>query len=139
VTSAIHADFGATSPQCQPTAASLSSSSLGLDIELTDGHLALPFGDACEPPYGASNCACGVCSGNQTVVCNGDADCASLGVGVCDEGSPGERRPCGHPEQRRQERRVRVAGRRSPDLRLDFKSYCADGTTEWELGGANCP
>ena len=24
-------------------------------------------------------------------------------------------------------------------LDLDFTAYCSDGTTEFELGGANCP
>jgi hypothetical protein len=95
VTNAIHPDFGATSYQCHPyVPTNIAGSGLKLTLDFTDGHVSLPFGDSCDAAFGALACACGVCSLDNLQTCNGDADCATLGVGVCAKGGTGtSRRP----------------------------------------------
>jgi hypothetical protein len=40
------------------------------------------------------SCACGSCSGDSSVACNGDGDCAALTLGTCEKGTNApDRRP----------------------------------------------
>ena len=86
-TDAIDAAFGNTSYDCPPSlAANISGTGVKMDLELTSGAVSLPFGDACDAPFGALTCACGVCSLDTSVGCNSDAECALVALGSCVNG-----------------------------------------------------
>lgn len=89
-TNAIHPDFGNVSYQCQPTlGGNISGSGLQISLSLTDGAVSLGFDDPCDSPLGALDCACGACSGDNTVPCKTDAECAALVLGTCGKGTSG--------------------------------------------------
>jgi len=60
-------------------------STLRLPIDLTTGSASLPFGTLCDGAAGTAGftCACALCSGNTSVACNSDAECAAIGAGTC--------------------------------------------------------
>jgi hypothetical protein len=73
---------------CPPdSGANISGDGLAIQLPLTTGTSTKTAEDACEPPLGALSCFCGVCSGDNTVSCNTDQDCADLTLGSCGKGS----------------------------------------------------
>jgi len=75
--------FGDVSYDCPPDPLdNISGTGLGINLNLTDDAVALPFALACDPPLGAEDCACSTCSGDNTVACNTDAECLGFG-GTC--------------------------------------------------------
>jgi len=61
----------------------ISGSGLALNLALTTQSSAMPFGTKCDFPLGSLDCACAVCSGDTSLPCNADADCAAVGAGTC--------------------------------------------------------
>ena len=79
---------------CPPAAAAnISGGGLRIPLPLTTGTTSLPFGDSCDSPNGAESCACGVCSHDNAISCNGDAECDALSGGAtCEKGASGATR-----------------------------------------------
>jgi len=76
--------FGDTSYDCAPTAlANISGSGLKINLDLTDGTVNMPFALPCDPPLGILDCACSTCTGDNTLGCNSDAECAAAAAGTC--------------------------------------------------------
>jgi hypothetical protein len=76
--------FGNVSYDCPPTALSnISGSGLKISLDLTDDAISMPFALACDPPLGALDCACSTCTGDNTLGCNSDGECAAAGAGTC--------------------------------------------------------
>jgi hypothetical protein len=90
-----HPTFGPVSYSCLPEDnQNISGSGLSITLGLTDGAVSLPFGTTCDAPFGAYPCACAVCSGDTTLPCNLDAECAAVGAGTCSsKGSGASRAP----------------------------------------------
>ncbi|MBC8293519.1 MAG: hypothetical protein H8E45_10190 [Proteobacteria bacterium] len=88
---ATHPDFGPGAIECPPDPGS-KISDLAISLSLTHGVASMPFGTQCDAPLAASSCACAVCSGDSTVGCNSDAECAALGAGTCDSNGGGAAR-----------------------------------------------
>jgi hypothetical protein len=86
------ATFGSSSLDCPPSNPMLTFQNLSHGHVLSSASASLPFGDACDAPYGSMSCACGVCSGDNSVACNGDSDCAALTLGTCEKGANGASR-----------------------------------------------
>lgn len=63
--------------------ANISGSGLKIPLELTTGATSLPFANACDSPLGSLSCACGVCSGDITLPCRDNAECAAAAAGTC--------------------------------------------------------
>jgi len=83
-TAFVHGTFGPVSLDCPPTlAANISGAGVALAIPLTTATASLPATLPCDPPLAGFNCPCRVCSLDETVACNSDADCALTGAGVC--------------------------------------------------------
>ena len=61
----------------------ISGSGLNIPLELTTSSSSLPFANACDAPIADEDCACGVCSGDQTLPCVDDAACADALAGTC--------------------------------------------------------
>ena len=84
---ATHPDFGPTSFDCPPAAATnVTGGGLSLALRFSSGSQSLSGGIASvdAPAQCASGtCLCGECSGDATVGCNSDTDCDVLGVGTC--------------------------------------------------------
>lgn len=79
----IDATFGPTSLDCGlPIGANASGLGLQINLALTTASQSMPFGIECENPF-YSPCACAVCTGNQSVACNSNAECALIGAGDC--------------------------------------------------------
>lgn len=69
---------------CPPTSgANISGSGLAILLPLTTGVSAKDATDPCESPNAGLDCYCGICSGDVTVSCNTDAECAGMGLGSC--------------------------------------------------------
>ncbi len=78
---AIHPTFGPSSFDCQPDLGqNISGTGLKLTLQLTDGDANLPAGLTCN---GSDLCPCGVCTGDVTLPCTSDADCAAQSAGTC--------------------------------------------------------
>lgn len=76
--------FGETSYDCPPAAAgNISGSGLKIGLDLTDDAVSLPFALPCDPPLGALDCSCSTCTGDNTIGCNSDAECAAAAAGTC--------------------------------------------------------
>jgi hypothetical protein len=76
--------FGAVSYDCPPTALSnISGAGLKISLNLTDDLVSMPFALPCDPPLGILSCACSTCTGDNTLGCNSDAECAAAGAGTC--------------------------------------------------------
>ncbi|HYC55086.1 MAG TPA: hypothetical protein VEL28_09125 [Candidatus Binatia bacterium] len=69
-----------------------SGSGLIIDLPLSTGPSSKPFGDACDGTQSHLSCACGVCNDGVTP-CENDAECGSLGLGLCGQGDGPERAP----------------------------------------------
>lgn len=91
-TSAVSPAFGNVSYDCPPELAkNATGAGLELRFSLTSGSVSLPFGDACDSPLDALNCACGACSLNPLIPCQTDDDC--LGFGTCNNAGGPARQP----------------------------------------------
>jgi hypothetical protein len=76
--------FGATSYDCMPApAAGISGAGLKIELNLTDDAVSLPFALPCDPPIGFVNCSCSTCTGDNSLGCNSNAECAAAGAGTC--------------------------------------------------------
>lgn len=76
--------FGATSYDCPPAALSnISGAGLKISLDLTDDAISLPFALPCDPPLGFLNCSCSTCTGDNTLGCNSNAECAAAAAGTC--------------------------------------------------------
>jgi len=74
----------ATSYDCPPTAVSnITGAGLKIRLDLTSESAALPFALPCDPPLAALDCACSVCTLDNSRSCNSDAECAAAGAGSC--------------------------------------------------------
>ena len=87
-----HGTFGPVSYECPPDTANISGAGLHLTLTLTDGYVELPFGTDCDPPYEGSACACAVCSGDTSLPCNSDEECAAVDAGTCSSNGGGAAR-----------------------------------------------
>lgn len=95
-TDAINAAFGNVSYDCPPTtAANVTGAGLKIDLNLTDGAVAMPFGDACEVPNNTFDCACGACTLDPATACQNDAECSGAGLGTCGQAGGAPRAPNG--------------------------------------------
>jgi len=71
--------FGSMSYDCPPGAGSnITGNGLSTVLSYSTGPLALPFATPCDAPLGAHDCACALCSTDESVACNTDSDCAGL-------------------------------------------------------------
>ena len=76
---------GVYSLDCMPaTGKNVSGQGLPIDLTVTTGTRTMTATKTCPFPFGASNCHCLQCSGDSTVPCNNDAECAAVGAGTCD-------------------------------------------------------
>jgi hypothetical protein len=95
-TQATDPTFGPVSLDCPPNgAASISGAGHTLDIDLSTGPSVLSYAVACDPPLGASMCACGQCSGDPTIACESTTDCTAAGAGTCTTNTGAPRAPNG--------------------------------------------
>jgi hypothetical protein len=82
--SATFANGNGTSLDCRLNSLPISGGDgLALKLDLTTGSASLPFALSCDFPNQLENCACAVCSGDNTLACNSDAECATAGAGTC--------------------------------------------------------
>jgi len=78
------ATWGPTSLDCPPDPMNLvSGAGLVTNLTLGDASVSLPFSTPCDFPLAAMSCACALCSGDTTVACIDDAECAAIGAGTC--------------------------------------------------------
>ncbi len=91
-----HETFGNVSYSCPPDLAQ-NVTGTGLDIALTftDAATSLAASTACDFPLGALSCTCAQCSGDTTVACANDAECAAIGAGTCTASTGASRAPSG--------------------------------------------
>jgi hypothetical protein len=80
-----YSDLGDVSLDCPPNALSNISGPNGLRARATlqTGTSALALALPCDPPFGGESCLCSVCTGDGTLACNSDAECAAAGAGTC--------------------------------------------------------
>jgi hypothetical protein len=82
--SATFANGEGTSLDCRLNSLPISGGDgLALELDLTTASASLPFNLACDFPNQLENCACAVCSGDNTLACNSDAECMTAGAGTC--------------------------------------------------------
>ncbi len=75
--------FGATSFDCPPDPlANVSGSGLAIDLVFSDTPADLDATIPCSL-VGVLDCHCQQCSGDTSIPCNNDAECASAGAGTC--------------------------------------------------------
>ncbi len=80
-----HATFGPMSYDCAPSPLlNISGGGLQLSLQFSTGTSTLEYNLPCDPPFG--DCPCRVCSGNSSVGCASNADCAAVGAGDCTAG-----------------------------------------------------
>lgn len=60
-----------------------SGSGRAVSFELTTDYSLLGFDSLCDSSLGETACACGVCSGDATLACRNDDDCAAKSAGTC--------------------------------------------------------
>src|SRR5690606_17432800 len=92
---ATSADFGPTSFDCQPSVGKNISGASGLQLALTfksgsDSITASITGGACS----TGTCHCLQCSGDSSIGCSSDADCAAVGAGTCTGGTESRQNDC---------------------------------------------
>ncbi|MFP6626439.1 MAG: hypothetical protein VCA74_05185 [Deltaproteobacteria bacterium] len=81
---AFSATFGDVSLDCPPSPlTNISGNGLALNLNFTTGTAQMGFDNKCDPPLGSYDCACGVCTGDTTVNCVNDGDCAAINAGTC--------------------------------------------------------
>jgi hypothetical protein len=82
---------------CFPAPGSnVSGAGLKVDLSpLTTGATSLAFAPSCSAPLGALQCACAQCSGDSTIACENDAECAAVLAGTCTASTGASRTPNG--------------------------------------------
>jgi hypothetical protein len=91
----VQPSFGTTSLDCPPAAATIIADLRFSLTNTNDGTLANTV-DATTPTCNGAlgkSCVCASCSGNSSITCNHDADCASVGAGTCTNPAGAPRRP----------------------------------------------
>ncbi len=84
---ATDATFGSVSYDCPPSPGSnITGAGLETTVDYTTGSTSLPFGTDCGGFLTGSACACAVCTGDTSLTCNSDAECAGVGAGTCTAG-----------------------------------------------------
>lgn len=85
--------FGPTSYDCTGGGVNVSGAGLNIALNLTTGTDTLSdtatTGAAACGPGNVLDCQCAVCSGDSTVPCNTDADCAAVSAGTCSSDGSG--------------------------------------------------
>lgn len=61
----------------------ISGAGLNIDLALTTGASSLAFENKCDGALSFLDCACGVCSGDESIPCRNDTECDVLGAGTC--------------------------------------------------------
>jgi hypothetical protein len=90
-----HGTFGITSLDCPPDPlARISGLGLHRGVELTTGASTLASELQCQTPFSAFGCPCALCSGNLTLACRNDAECAAAGAGECSAGRQSQPNGC---------------------------------------------
>ena len=100
---AYDATFGAQSKgeglalDCPPVpGTNITGVGIRIPFTFTTGHTELAFENKCDNPLGFLNCACGVCTLDNTLPCKNDAECAASSAGTCtSKGSGVARQPNG--------------------------------------------
>jgi len=81
--SASDATYGDVSYDCPPSASqNVTGAGMFSDIQMTTGEVSLTSSVPCTFAF-SGICACGLCSGDTTVACSSDAECAAAGLGTC--------------------------------------------------------
>ena len=98
---AVSPTFGDLSYACQPGGAPITGSGLKIPLVFDSGtsSLASTSDTPCQGPFSfGQDCPCSVCSGDITIGCNSDAECALAGAGTCSDpsiaGEPTETDAC---------------------------------------------
>lgn len=93
--------FGDLSYACQPGGAPITGGGLKIPLVFTSAtsSLASTADTPCQGPFSFGlNCPCAVCTGDITIGCNSDAECATAGAGSCSDfaiaGEPTETDAC---------------------------------------------
>ena len=89
---ALHPTFGNSSFDCLPDPGTRIPGTVKTILNTTTENSSLGFDLSCDPPIATTACACAVCSGDSTVACNSDAECAAVASGVCDSNGGGAAR-----------------------------------------------
>jgi hypothetical protein len=87
--------FGKTSLDCPPTGGTLVAT-LPIDLSNTNQGTVTATVSAASPNCNGSpgeKCLCASCSGNSSIPCKSDAECALAGAGTCTNGAGEPRRP----------------------------------------------
>lgn len=88
---ALDASFGDVSLDCTiDPLSNISGSGLIITLPLTTGSSSLGFDVPCDSPLQAFSCACGQCTGDTTLPCNSDQECADAGAGTCTTNGGGQ-------------------------------------------------
>jgi hypothetical protein len=74
---------------CPPAGVPITGSGLKVNLEFTTGTADLPFEVACSSPNELDDCACAICTGDSSLACRNDAECAMVGAGTCSAGGGG--------------------------------------------------
>jgi len=80
-----YSEVGDVSFDCPPDALAQLTGPDGLRARTTlrTGTSALALTLQCDPPLGPLGCLCSVCSGDASLACNSDEECAAADAGVC--------------------------------------------------------
>lgn len=87
--------FGNVSLDCPPNPlANISGDGLIIGLALSTGVSSMPFNTPCDDPLPPSiMCACAQCSGDVSLPCNSDQECADAGAGACTTNGGGAAHP----------------------------------------------
>jgi hypothetical protein len=78
------ADGAGLSLDCVPFAAeNISGTGLKITLPLTTGVESLGADTKCDAPLSSIDCFCALCSGDTTIACRDNADCAAVAAGTC--------------------------------------------------------
>jgi hypothetical protein len=82
-----HPTFGPVSFDCPPNAATnISGNGLQINLKFSTAQQSLAATLPCDDPGVFGDCPCRVCSGDGTLGCSSNADCAAAGAGSCTAG-----------------------------------------------------
>ncbi len=77
-------DFGPVSFDCQPAASgNITGTGLKMGLTFTDGTATITAALSGSSVCDAGTCHCAECSGDHSVGCSANADCAAVGAGTC--------------------------------------------------------
>lgn len=91
-TFAAKSDGFGISLDCPPAGLPITGSGLKVNLEFTTGASSLPFEVACSSPNELDDCACAMCTGDSSLACRNDAECALAGAGTCSASGGGVNR-----------------------------------------------